>query len=239
MGRTVSGIRVAAPSAAPCRLNDENSRRKVQNVRGDSSDGSGKPELLTATEGRAVPCSWTPDGKTLIYSQTESDKKSHLWTFTAAGNGATSQPARLHDTSFVEFDAEISPDGRNLAYVSNESGAAEVYVQAFPGPGAKVRISTQGGVAPRWSRTRRELLYWLPDSFSMDRTALVAVDIQLTPVFHAGIPQELFRQRVGTTWDVSPDGRHFLTEFLPKGADMHMEMVVNWFDELRSRVPMK
>src|SRR6516165_10137909 len=167
MGRTVSGIRVAAPSAAPCRLNDENSRRKVQNVRGDSSDGSGKPELLTATEGRAVPCSWTPDGKTLIYSQTESDKKSHLWTFTAAGNGATSQPARLHDTSFVEFDAEISPDGRNLAYVSNESGAAEVYVQAFPGPGAKVRISTQGGVAPRWSRTRRELLYWLPDSFSL------------------------------------------------------------------------
>jgi serine/threonine-protein kinase len=139
----------------------------------------------------------------------------------------------------VEFDAEISPDGRNLAYVSNESGAAEVYVQAFPGPGAKVRISTQGGVAPRWSRTRRELLYWLPNSFSTARTALVAVDIQLTPVFHPGIPQELFRQRVGTTWDVAPDGRHSLTEFLPKGADVHMETVVNWFDELRSRVPAK
>jgi serine/threonine-protein kinase len=201
------------------------------------SDGSGKPELLMATEGRAIPCSWTPDGKMLIYSQTGSDKKSHLWTFTVAGNGAMSRPARLHDTSSVEFDAEISPDGRNVAYVSNESGAAEVYVQAFPGPGAKVRISTQGGVAPRWSRTPRELLYWLPSSYSMDRTALVAVDIQLAPVFHAGIPQELFKQRVGTTWDVAPDGKHFLTELLPTGTDVHMETVVNWFTELQQRVP--
>ena len=200
------------------------------------SDGSGKPELLMATEGRAVPCSWTPDGKKLIYSQAGSDKKSHLWTLGAAASGAASQPALLHDTSFAEFDAEISPDGRSLAYVSNESGAAEVYVQAFPGPGAKVRISTQGGLAPRWSRTGRELLYWLPSSYSLDRTALAAVDIQHTPIFHAGIPKELFKLRVGTTWDVAPDGKHFLAELLPKSADLHMETVVNWFDVLTGRV---
>jgi Tol biopolymer transport system component len=200
------------------------------------SDGSGRPELLMATESPAVPCSWTPDGKTLIYSQTGSDKKSHLWSFAAASNGAANLPALLHDTSFAEFDAETSPDGRYLAYVSNESGTTEVYVQAFPGPGAKVRISTQGGLAPRWSRSSRELLYWLPSSSSLDRTALNAVDIQLTPVFRAGLPQELFKLRVGTTWDVAPDGKHFLAELMPKSADLHMETVVNWFDELAGRV---
>jgi serine/threonine-protein kinase len=202
------------------------------------SDGSGKPELLLQTESRALPNSWTPDGKTLIYMQAGTDKKMHLWRFSVAGNAAENKPALLHDDGFGESGGDISPDGRYLAYVSNESGASEIYVQPFPGPGAKARISTNGGVAPRWSHTGRELFYWIPNpGGTVDRTALEVVDVQITPAFRAGLPQELFKLQVGTTWDVAPDGKRFLVEFIPKSVDLHMETVVNWFDELRRRVP--
>ena len=200
-----------------------------------AADGSGKPELLLSTETRAVPGCWTHDGKTLIYTQSGADKKSHIWTFTP-DNGA-GKPVLLHDTAFAESEPALSPDGRFLAYSSTESGSNEVYVQAFPGPGGKMRISTQGGDSPRWNRNGRELLYWLPSIDTLDLIALISVEVQLAPVLHAGIPQKLFDLRVGTTWDVSPDGNRFLAELLPNASDLHMVTVVNWFDELRRRVP--
>jgi len=196
------------------------------------ADGSGKPELLATTEFAAVPSSWTPDGKTLLFSQRGADKISHIWLLPVAGEAAQRKPTLLHDTSFSEGSAEISPDGRFVAYSSLESGATEIYVQPFPGPGAKVRISTQGGSAPRWSHNGRELFYWLPG-----RNALLAVDTQTTPVFRAGLPQELFKMFSGTTWDVAPDGKHFLVELFASGSTLRLETVVNWFDELRRRVP--
>ena len=176
--------------------------------------------------------SWAPDGKTLVYWQPGADKNLHLWALPVSGNEGERKPALLHDTSFSESNGQISPDGRYLAYVSTESGANEVYVQPFPGPGPKVRISTQGGGAPRWSRSGRELFYW-----NTGRTGLLAVDTQTAPVFRAGLPQELFKLSTGTTWDVTPDGKRFLVELVPNGNTLRLETVVNWFDELRRRVP--
>ena len=198
-----------------------------------AADASGKPELLVETESQANPHSWLPDGKMLVYAAPGADKRSHLWAISWPGG----KPFQLHDTPFTEVDGEISPDGRWLAYQSNQSGPGldEIYVQPFPGPGGKTRISTQGGISPRWSRSGKELFYW-----SGAPKSLMVVDIQGGPVLRAGIPQQLFKMTAGTTWDVAPDGKRFLVEISEStGSGRRMEAVVNWFDELRRRAPVK
>jgi serine/threonine-protein kinase len=216
------------------------------------ADGSEKPLLLLETEDRARPTSWSPDGKALVYSMPGKDPPvPRLWvlpvTLPARPEGAPAlspanrykfqrpgQPYRLHDTPFSEDEGEVSPDGHWLAYTSVESGSPEVYVQPFPGPGGKERISTEGGQAPRWSRNGRELFYL--DSTS---SRVMSVDIRTTPQFHAGIPTRLFAQRGSSTWDVAPDGNRFLFEQFPAGetGSREMQVVVDWFEELRRRVP--
>jgi eukaryotic-like serine/threonine-protein kinase len=197
-----------------------------------ASDASGKPELLVDAEPNAVPNSWSPDGKTLVFTQPTPDHKPHLWSVTAPGGKA----ARLHEGDSAESNGEVSPDGRWLAYESSESGSGEVYVQPFPGPGPKSRISTQGGAAPRWAHNGKELFFW---NFSGDRQLFV-VDVQTGAAFHAGLAQALFKAPAGTTWDVVADGKRFLVE-TPATATggRYMEAVVNWFDELNRRVPVK
>jgi eukaryotic-like serine/threonine-protein kinase len=196
-----------------------------------ASDASSKPELLVETDASAVPNSWSPDGKTLVYTQLDLGKKA-LWSVTIPGG----KPARLHENQAGEVNGEVSPDGHWLAYQSGESGGDEVYVQPFPGPGPKTRISTQGGSVPRWAHSGKELFYWTPNG---DRR-LFAVEVQTGAAFSAGIPQLLFKAPAGTTWDVAADGKRFLVE-TPMSATggQHMVAVVNWFDELKRRVPVK
>ena len=201
------------------------------------ADGSGRAELLVATDAAAIPSSWTPDGKFLVYSQPGPNKNNQLWVLPAPGTDGAGKAHLLHDAPFSETAAQISPDGRWVAYVSSESGASDVYLQPFPGPGGKLRISTQGGHAPRWSHNGRELFYW-----SGQGTAdLMRVEIQTAPTFRAGLPETLFGLPIGTTWDVAPDGQHFLIEQIPGAEDggRRLEAVVNWFDELRLRAPAK
>ncbi len=201
------------------------------------ADGSGRAELLVATDTTAIPTSWTPDGKFLVYSQTGPNKNSQLWVLPAPGTDGAGKPHLLHDAPFSETSAQISPDGRWVAYVSSESGASEVYLQPFPAPGGKIRISTQGGRSPRWSRDGRELFYWTGQGAS----ELMRVEIQSAPTFRASLPQSLFQLAAGTTWDVSPDGQRFLVEQIPAAEEggRRLEAVVNWFDELRLRAPAK
>jgi serine/threonine-protein kinase len=197
-----------------------------------AADASGKPELLIETEPSAVPNSWTPDGKTLVFTQSGADKHTHLWFVTVPGGKAV----RLHEGDAPELNGEVSPDGHWLAYESTESGNNEIYVQPFPGPGPKTRISTQGGSVPRWAHSGRELFFW---NFGINRE-LFAVDVQPAAVFRAGLPQSLFKAAAGTTWDAAADGKHFLVETPSANAGgRQMEAVVNWFDELARRVPVK
>jgi serine/threonine-protein kinase len=197
-----------------------------------AADASGKPELLIETEPKAVPNSWSPDGKTLVFTQPGGDQKTHLWSVTIPGGKAV----RLHESDAVELNGEVSPDGHWLAYESLESGNNEVYVQPFPSPGPKTRISTQGGWVPRWAHSGKELFFW---NFGADRE-LFAVDVQAGAVFHAGLPQALFKAPAGTTWDAATDGKRFLVETPASNTGgRHMEVVVNWFDELNRRVPVK
>jgi hypothetical protein len=146
--------------------------------------------------------------------------------------GLPGKQHRVHETKSLEFDGQVSPDGKWLAYGSGESGSEEIYVQPFPTPGGKVRVSTDGGGYPRWSKDGRELFY-------TTGAKVMSVEVQMTPQFRAGIPRELFTlaDRAGL-WDVAPDGKRFLLEQIPADQGPHtLQGVVNWFEELRRRVP--
>jgi hypothetical protein len=130
-------------------------------------------------------------------------------------------------------------DNRWLAYVSNESGRNEVYIRAYPGPGGKWQISTDGGDAPIWARNGKELFYWNGDK-------MMAVDIAGDSALRAGTPHMLFegkyeKVRVGRNYDVTPDGQRFLMikSGTGSGQTAQINVVMNWFEELKRRVPVR
>ena len=146
----------------------------------------------------------------------------------------------LRTGTFVDAP-QFSPDGRWLAYVSDESGRREVYVQPYPGPGGKWQISTEGGTEPQWNRNGRELFYRSGDK-------MLAVEISTQRNFAAGSPRQLFEERylsnrlsyARANYDVSPDGQRFLM-LKPveqeKAAPTQINVVLNWTEELKRLVP--
>ena len=142
-------------------------------------------------------------------------------------------------TQFDETAPRFSPDGHWLAYISDESGRDEVYVQPYPGPGGKWQISTEGGTEPVWSPNGRELFY-------RSGGKMMAADIAAQPGFTVGKPRMLFEGPYQTAWtdlpnyDVSPDGQRFLMLKPIESADAaptQINVVLNWFEELKRRVP--
>jgi serine/threonine-protein kinase len=196
-------------------------------------DGSARPELVLSIDTRAVPESVSPDGRTILYSQGSSDGPSRLMVVELDANGEAGEPRPLHESSSPEFHGQISPDGRWVAYVSAESGTLEVYVHAFPGGGARTRVSTDGGQRPRWSYDGRELLYWA----STPAARLVSVDLPADGSLRIGTPRLQFQNLVGTTWDVTPDRDRFLIELTSSGEGTRLATVTHWFEELRRRAP--
>ncbi len=131
----------------------------------------------------------------------------------------------------------ISPDGRWLAYISDESGQSEIYVQPFPEAGQKVLISTGGGIEPMWSPDGRELFYRTVDQ-------MMAVAIETEPRFSAGTPWQLYKGTYSLDtgvghprYVVSPDGQHFLMGKASEEEQGQIRVVLNWFEELKERVP--
>ena len=157
------------------------------------------------------------------------------------------QTRALIQTAANEMTPEFSPDGRWLAYVSNESGRHEVYVQPYPGPGERHLISTNGGEQPAWRRDGLELFYVENGGYNFPGVpALMSVTVATTPAFRAGTPDKLFENDVlFTSWgrgsDVAPDGQRFLiantTNATPSLPPAQMIAVQHWFDELKRLVP--
>jgi serine/threonine-protein kinase len=200
------------------------------------SDGSGKPALVLETPARPSPGSLTADGRMLLYAVTPPSGQSEIWSVPLSATGEAGKPAPVRQSaSSMETTPQLSPDGRRLAYVSTETGGREVYVQPFPGPGSKVRVSTQGGYNPRWSHDGRQLLYW----GGVAANELTRVAVETSPSFRVGASETLFNMAAGSTWDTMPDGKHFLVEQLPGGGARKMITVVNWFEELKRRAPVK
>jgi eukaryotic-like serine/threonine-protein kinase len=197
------------------------------------ADGSGGLERLTTSEYRQGPTSWSPDGQLLAFVEVNPNKQFEIWVLRMADR--KSQP--FVQTRFNAAAPRFSPDGHWLAYISDESGRYEVYVQPYPGPGGKYQISTEGGTEPVWNPNGRELLYRNGDK-------MMAVDIATQPGFVAGRPRKLFegpyKPMVPTPdYDVSTDGQRILIikENEQESAPTQINVVLNWFEELKRRVP--
>jgi hypothetical protein len=152
--------------------------------------------------------------------------------------GIDSAPVSLIATEFQEHSPSLSPDGHWLAYVSNESGRHEVYVRPFPNVGAaKWQVSTSGGSEPLWANSGRELF------FKNRNAELVAVSVQTRPAFRILSSQPLFSVRayytetLHTSYAVSPDDRSFIFVRRLGTDEGRLVMVLNWFGELKSKVP--
>ena len=144
-------------------------------------------------------------------------------------------------TGFREHSPMFSPDGRWLAYVSDESGREEVYVRRFPDEGPKSAVSTLGGREPMWSRNGRTLFFRSPDG-----TEMWSVAVELEPTFRAAKPEQVFARHFYTDWnrqqtyDVSPDGQRFLmVEEIEGSAQSQAVIVLNWMEELKRLVPVE
>ena len=196
--------------------------------------GAGNDELLLHTDVDAYPDDWSTDGRFILYEMNSGVKtKFDLWVLPLFGDR---QPFVFLQSEFDEAHAQFSPDGRFVAYVSNESGSAEVYVQSFPGPGGKWQVSTSGGDQPRWSGNGKELFYIAPDK------NLMAVPITPGASFEVGVPVTLFRTRVPATAMVAernnyvpmPDGQRFLINNLVEGGNTQpITVVLNWAANLK------
>jgi serine/threonine-protein kinase len=205
-------------------------------VRSQAADGSAPSQsLLDDAKTFWIFSSASPDGTRLIVSQGNAP-----WDIGVFTLGATSGVTMLLAQPFNESNAEISPDGRWLAFQSNETGRNEIYVRPFPNVnGSRAQVSTNGGVRPAWSRDGRELFYTWED-------AMMAVPVQTTPGFKAGTPQVVFKgdylaPQSGRTYDVSPDGKRFLmikaAPEVEAPASASIIVVQNWLEELKRRVP--
>jgi hypothetical protein len=137
------------------------------------------------------------------------------------------KPAPLVKTPFDEDNPAFSPDGKWLAYQSNQSGSWEVYVQAYPSSGRRWSISNGGGTDPMWVSGGRELAY-------RNGQSVMSVSIQTSPEFRAGDPAKLF-ETPDTLLDVLPDGRFLMIRVTPPPPVTSLNLIVNWFDELRRK----
>jgi Tol biopolymer transport system component/tRNA A-37 threonylcarbamoyl transferase component Bud32 len=212
-----------------------------------ADDGTGEEEKIGALQGRSLyPWSWSDDGKTLVLmDQAVSGEKgatlgSHIGALSIAGDRKWKP---LLQEKYYEGHPQISPNGRWMAYVSGEPYQSQVYVCPFPEMDkGKWQISAGGGTDPLWSHDGRELFYRAGDS-------IIAVDVQTAePTFKPGKPKPLFRgaySNGGHRWDLSPDGKRFLMLKEPQstpsagGGPRKINIVLNWLEELKQRVPTK
>jgi Tol biopolymer transport system component len=199
------------------------------------ADGSGGLERLTTGEYPQAPSSWSPDGQLLAFIEVNPTTGVDIWVLRLSDRKA--QP--FLRTPFNETTPRFSPDSHWLAYISDESGRFEVYVQPYPGPGGKWQISTEGGTEPIWNPNGRELFYRSSDK-------IMAVEITTQPSFSAGKSKAVVEGPYLPTpatlsnYDVSPDGQRFLMlkpSESAEAAPTQINVVLNWFEELKQKVP--
>ena len=192
------------------------------------SSGAGSDELLLQTDHNSFPDSWSSDGRFILYETENPKTRFDLNVLPLTGDR---QPFAFLNSEFNETHAQFSPDGRWVAYVSDESGRAEVYVQSFPVSGGKWQVSTGGGDQPQWRRDGRELFYIAPDK------KLMAVQVTAGASFESGAPAALFATRVPATgltdnrnhYVPGPDGQRFLVNNLvEEGNTQPITLVLNW-----------
>jgi Tol biopolymer transport system component len=205
-------------------------RTGAYNLYWQPSDGSGAAERLTASSHEQLTGTWSPDGKVFSFVDIAATNRREIWLLTVVPERRV-RP--LIQTPFNNSAPRISPDGRWLAYLSDETGRNEVYVQPFPNLGARWPISTDGGSAPVWEPHGRELYY-------RSGGTMMAVTTQTYPSFVAAAPHPLFTRSNLDHWtfDVASDGRFIMIETGDRETSSNsITLVQNWFEELKRRVP--
>ncbi len=216
-----------------------------------AADGTGEVECLVSVPDRRwlLPLSWSSDGKTLVLFELGGAAGTGYDIGALSMEGDRTRKPLLQE-KHNEMQPKISPDGRWIAYTSDESGYLDIYVRPFPDLNkGRWQVSTDGGHSPLWSPDSRELFYLNSDA---EGIAAMAVSVATEPTFKPGKPELLFRgMYVGLTvndahtWHISPDGKRFLmmkqpsfiSESYEEGGPRKITVVLNWFEELRQRVP--
>ncbi len=207
------------------------------------ANGTGSEEPLFSGSGTWFPTSFDPEGQRIVILQLDVGESGYDVTMLDLNGDREMQP--LIETSFNELNAEVSPNGRWLAYQSNESGQMEVYVRSFPDvdAGGRWQVSPGGGTRPAWRADGRELFYLIPPG------RVMAVEVEAADTFSYGNPVELFdgpyvAANILRTYDVTRDGQQFLLIKQADAApdeggvgDRRVVVVENWLEALKRLAP--
>jgi Tol biopolymer transport system component len=202
-----------------------------------ASGASAEHQLLVTPQDK-VACDWSLDGRFLLYASDDPTMGSDLWALTMIGERKSFPVVR---TNKDEREGQFSPDGQWVSFVSNETGIDEVYIQPFPGPGGQWRVSTNGGVDPRWGPKGQELFYVAPDGKLM----AVAIRVERDGTLYHSPPVALFQTRLATganitvgfrsrpQYAVAPDGRFLMNVTTDDNVVSPISIVLSWANLLK------
>jgi Tol biopolymer transport system component len=219
----------------------DSNRDGQRNLYQKATSGAGNEELLLKSDELKVPYDWSSDGRFIIYGRVDSKTLSDLWVLPLDGDR---EPFAFLQTRFDEWYGMFSPDAQWLAYMSNETGRMEVYVQPFSpkpgqpaggaavGPGGKWQVSTAGGRFPAWRRDGKELFYIAADG-KLTAVEVKVVVTKTSATFAAGAPKALFDSGIRRASIflqlATPDGRRFLINTkASEEKSRSITVVVNW-----------
>jgi Tol biopolymer transport system component len=195
-----------------------------------SAAGTLEP-VLTSDELKSTN-DWSPDGKALLFSQGSVARS--VWWMPVTGDR---KPQQLVSAARQDaFAAQFSPDGRWVAYTSNETGAYEIYVTRFPEANGKWQISTNGGAQPRWRGDGKTITYFSPDQTIMEARVDTSNGqlqvLSVKPLFKVSMPSFTLG---GFTYDVTRDGKRFLINAETSTEDQPLTLVTNWTARLNQK----
>jgi Tol biopolymer transport system component len=220
-----------------------------QGVYWKKADGTGETELLASAPNRFIaPWAWSADGKSIVLLEYALADNTNFDIGLLSMESDRELKPLLHE-KYMELPSLISPDGQWMAYTAMESALPEVYARPFPDVNkGKWQVSKGGGINPLWSPDGREVFYRSIDG------GVMKVDVESKPSFKLGNPSLLFpgnyamlSPEAGQAWDISPDGKRFIMMKPPEqsgaspaaGELQQINIVLNWFEELKKRVPIK
>ena len=236
-GHNITFMPIWSPDGG--RIAFASARGTPPNLYQKASNGTADDELLFKSPSNSQPTDWSEKGQSLVFAAMDPQTQWDLWLMPMSGAERDRRPVPLLQTEFNEHLGRLSPDGRWLAYVSDESGSNEVYLRPFPGPGPKRRISSNGGSEPKWRGDGEELFYLAADG------RVMAVGMHAGTGLEIGLPVPLFKLRIGPTrnfgydvnYAVTRDGQRFVMRALAEESESMAAttVILNWRANLDRR----